>query len=51
MKENLVAFASIFINASPQKTWEALTSPEMIKQYFFGTETTSDWKEGKSYYL
>lgn len=34
------------INAMPRKVWEALTTPEIIKRYFFGTEAESDWKEG-----
>ncbi len=28
--------------------WEALTEPELIKQYLFGTQVTSDWKVGGS---
>ena len=48
MKENLVAKAAVFIRASPDKVWEALTNPDMIKQYLFGTEAISDWKEGSS---
>jgi uncharacterized protein YndB with AHSA1/START domain len=46
--ENFVAQASILINASPAKAWDALTNPELIKQYLFGTEAVSDWKEGSS---
>jgi uncharacterized protein YndB with AHSA1/START domain len=34
------------INASVSKVWEALTTPEIIKQYFFGTTAVSDFKEG-----
>lgn len=39
---------AIHINASTSKVWEALTNPELIKQYFFGTETATDWKKGSS---
>jgi len=46
MSQNLVAKASISINAPPSKVWEALTNPAMIKQYLFGTEASSDWKVG-----
>lgn len=35
------------INALPLKVWDALTNPEIIKQYLFGTETISDWKVGR----
>lgn len=34
------------INASPNKVWEALTKPEIIKQYFFGTDLLTNWKVG-----
>ncbi len=46
MKEDLIAKASIRINASSEKVWKALVSPGAIKQYMFGTEVTSDWREG-----
>jgi uncharacterized protein YndB with AHSA1/START domain len=26
--------------------WDALTKPELIKQYLFGTQVTTDWKVG-----
>jgi uncharacterized protein YndB with AHSA1/START domain len=35
---------SVMIKASKSKVWKALTDPEQIKKYFFGTETVSDWK-------
>ena len=37
---------SIIINASPEKIWEALTVPEKVKEYFFGTNLVTDWKVG-----
>lgn len=46
MKPNLTAMANISINAPVSKVWDALTKPEIIKQYFFGTDTKSDWKVG-----
>ena len=48
MGENLTAKSSITINASIAKVWEALVNPSIIKQYMFGTEVVSDWKEGSS---
>lgn len=42
----LVAKASVRIKASNDKVWRALVSPELIRQYMFGTEVVSDWKEG-----
>jgi len=46
MDKNLKLSASIDINASIDKVWFALTNKEMIKQYFWGTETNTDWKKG-----
>lgn len=40
------AQASVIIYASVSEVWEALTNPKMIKQYFFGTNTITDWKVG-----
>ena len=33
--------------ASPADVWDALTNPEKIKIYLFGTETISEWKVGR----
>ncbi len=46
MQNNLIAKSTITINAPASKVWEALTSAEMIKKYLFGTQVTTDWKEG-----
>ena len=46
MEKGLVARASVSVNAPVDKVWEALTNPEIIKQYMFGTAVISDWKEG-----
>ena len=45
MPQELTLTKSIKINASTATVWEALTNPELIKQYFFGTECISDWKK------
>jgi len=42
----LLAQATVTINASNVKVWEALTKPDLIKQYFFGTTVTTDWQVG-----
>ena len=34
------------INAPIEKVWDALTNPELVKQYFFGSEQQTDWKVG-----
>lgn len=46
MKDNLTATSSVAINAGASQVWDALTKPELIKKYFFGTETQTDWKVG-----
>ena len=46
MNKGLIAKASISINAPVDKIWDALTNPELIRQYMFGTNIISDWKEG-----
>jgi len=37
---------SITLVASKSKVWDALTKPELVKQYFFGTNVESTWKKG-----
>jgi uncharacterized protein YndB with AHSA1/START domain len=46
MKKNHVAQASMLINSPVSKVWDALTKPELIKQYLFNTDVVSDWKVG-----
>ena len=46
MPNNLIAESTVVINAPVSKVWEALTSAEIIKKYLFGTQVTTDWKEG-----
>lgn len=46
MNEKFIASVSMVINAPPSKVWDALTKPELVKQYFFGTQVTTDWKVG-----
>ncbi|MEP6926504.1 MAG: SRPBCC domain-containing protein [Ginsengibacter sp.] len=46
MKNDLIVSESVVINAAPSKVWDALTNPEIIKKYLFGTETITDWKVG-----
>jgi len=48
MSANLIAKASTNISAPASRVWDALTNPDIIKQYFFGTQAISDWKEGSS---
>jgi uncharacterized protein YndB with AHSA1/START domain len=38
--------SSITIGAPIEKVWDALTTPELIRRWFFGVETKTDWKVG-----
>ncbi len=46
MNNGLTATAEIWIKAPINIVWDALTRPDLIKKYFFGTDAISDWKEG-----
>ena len=46
MRRDFIAKASISINVPVKEVWTALTDPMVIKQYMFGTNVVSDWKEG-----
>jgi uncharacterized protein YndB with AHSA1/START domain len=38
--------ASTTISASTASVWKALTDPDLIPLYFFGTQVRTDWKTG-----
>jgi uncharacterized protein YndB with AHSA1/START domain len=46
LDKNLIARASVTINALRVKIWNALVNSEAIKKYMFGTNVVSDWHEG-----
>jgi uncharacterized protein YndB with AHSA1/START domain len=48
MEKNLIARASITIDAPRERVWEALVNPDAIRQYMFGTHVVSDWQVGSS---
>ncbi len=50
MNKNLLAKASISIDVPLTRVWQALITPADIKQYMFGTDTVSDWREGSPIY-
>jgi uncharacterized protein YndB with AHSA1/START domain len=41
-----VATAEIEIDAPRDRVWTALTDPEQIKEYMFGSRVETDWKPG-----
>lgn len=43
-----VATVEIDISASPAQVWSALTDPEQIKKFMFGTDVQTDWQQGSS---
>jgi uncharacterized protein YndB with AHSA1/START domain len=47
---NFIAQVTATIHAPSSKVWDALTKPELIKQYFFGTNVVTDWKVGSPIY-
>jgi uncharacterized protein YndB with AHSA1/START domain len=46
MSQDLIATASITTSANLEKTWDALLNPDAIKQYMFGTNIVTNWREG-----
>lgn len=46
MSKNLIAEATTSIHGSREKVWKALVNPDAIKQYMFGADVESDWREG-----
>ena len=37
---------SVTIRAPTEEVWNALTTPELIKRWFFGVDTETDWQVG-----
>ncbi|MEJ0096895.1 MAG: SRPBCC family protein [Bauldia sp.] len=35
-----------YIRTTPEKVWDAITTPEFARQYWFGVALESDWKNG-----
>ena len=46
MSNPYIAKATVSIKAPSSKVWEALTTPRLMKQYFFGADIVTDWKVG-----
>jgi uncharacterized protein YndB with AHSA1/START domain len=48
MAETLVAHVSVTIAAARARVWEALVSPEKMKQYMPITNVVSEWQQGSA---
>lgn len=46
MPRGFEAIATVIIDASQIKVWDALTKPEKVTQYMHGTNLSTDWKVG-----
>jgi len=43
-----VATAEVQIDGTAEEVWDALTDPELIKKYMFGSQVVTDWEPGSS---
>ncbi|NUY82657.1 SRPBCC domain-containing protein [Flavobacterium sp. MAH-1] len=46
MDNTLNITQSVEVHAPATEVWKGLTEPELIKQYFFGTEMETSWEKG-----
>jgi uncharacterized protein YndB with AHSA1/START domain len=47
--ESMERVFEIYIKATPERLWQAITDPEMRRKYQFGVAVTSDWAPGSPY--
>lgn len=48
MAKGFTTQRSIVLAVPAARVWEALTRPEIVKQYMFGTNMSADWRVGGS---
>jgi uncharacterized protein YndB with AHSA1/START domain len=48
MSSTNTAIASILLDTTPDRVWQALTDPAQIREYLFGTTASSEWKKGST---
>ncbi|MGV3632328.1 MAG: SRPBCC family protein [Bacteroidota bacterium] len=46
MKTDKIVQKNISINAQTTRVWDMLTNPDRIREWLYGTNTTTDWKVG-----
>lgn len=49
MEKPMEKIFEIYIRTTPERLWEAITDPEIRRQYNFGAGITSDWQPGSHY--
>ena len=40
--------SKILIGASANRVWDAITRPDLVKQWQYGTDLSTDWRKGSS---
>ena len=40
---------SVFVRATPEQVWDAITKPEFTSKYFYGSVIESTWEPGATY--
>jgi uncharacterized protein YndB with AHSA1/START domain len=50
-KENNICIHAASIRTTPDKLWEALTTPDLTRKYWFGYQLESDWSVGSMWKL
>jgi uncharacterized protein YndB with AHSA1/START domain len=40
---------SVFVRATPEQLWDAITKPEFTSKYFYGSVIESTWEQGAPY--
>ena len=40
---------SVFVRATPEQLWDAITKPEFTAKYFYGSVIESTWEQGAPY--
>jgi uncharacterized protein YndB with AHSA1/START domain len=46
MPHDITTSTSVEIAAPAARVWEALMTPELIRRWFFGVDTETDWRPG-----
>ena len=46
MNNKYTSTSTAMIKAPLNKVWDALINPELVKQYFFGTNLVTTWQVG-----